>query len=432
MIFTKFILRALSVLVIVFFSNACTDQITRPSENSPSNDKTSIIILFEDNNISTRKIARQVEKDYPIKKTVNWLIKSIDRECYVYQISAQEDVDSVIANINSDPRVQIAEKINLFTTMGVAYDDPYFKLQYGLQLINADRAHKISTGKGIKMAIIDTGVDTRHPDLKHRIKETRNMTTYRTVMPGINYSRYSSFINSRDVYDIPPVKISRDYHGTAIAGVIVAIPNNKIGIVGVSPDVELLVLQACKEIPESITGVCNTYTLARALDYAIDKKVKIINMSLTGPYDPVLEILINEAIRRNITVVSSAGEIENKQSNFPASMPGVIAARSSVIEQGNFKSISVQTDTVNAPGDEIVSTTPNSNYNYFTGSSFAAAHVSGAVALLLQLDPSLTPHQVKQILLASHKGAANKMQASTIDICDALEKLNQSSRQDHC
>ena len=130
--------------------------------------------------------------------------------------------------------------------------------------------HRIATGKGVKVAQIDTGVDWRHPDLADGVTSHRNF-----------------------VDDSPYVA---EVHGTAVAGIIAARGNNGIGMVGVAPDATLLALRACwAEAPAAQPAVCNSFTLAKALQYALGERAQVINLSLTGPRDRLLERLLEVA-----------------------------------------------------------------------------------------------------------------------------------------
>src|SRR5258705_9176099 len=138
-----------------------------------------------------------------------------------------------------------------------------------------------ATGRGIRVAVIDTGGDRSHPDLRGRIDTARNFVS--------DDARFDS-----------------DIHGTAVAGIIAANADNGIGIVGLAPDAGLLVLKACwQHAIDDVRAQCNTFTLAKALTFAIDQRADIINMSLGGPNDPLLGLLIEIALTRGIIIVAA-------------------------------------------------------------------------------------------------------------------------------
>lgn len=226
---------------------------------------------------------------------------------------------------------------------------------------------KGNRGKGIKIAIIDTGCDINHKDIKDRIVDTRNFT---------NENR----ADKKDVTDY-------DGHGTHVAGIIAASGNNG-GIVGVAPKAELFILKA-------LTEKGGTYNwIIKAINYAIEKKVDIINMSFGGKYDSQqLHYAIKRAIANNILVVAAAGndgdgeEITN-EINYPAAYNEVISVGSIKYnnDESRFSSSNDEVDLV-APGQGIngrgiISLAPKNKYMELIGTSMAAPHVTGALALI--------------------------------------------------
>ncbi|MGI9234187.1 MAG: S8 family peptidase, partial [Woeseiaceae bacterium] len=201
-----------------------------------------------------------------------------------------------------------------------------------------------------------------------------------------------------------------DIHGTAVAGVIAANANNQIGIVGVAPDARVLALKACEQSgSNSRAAVCNSFTLAKAIDFAIDQRADIINLSLAGPRDELLERLIDVAVEGGAVVVGAVGRTDDFP--FPAAADNVIAV-------ANEKSASAGTTPLQAPGNQVVSTVPGSEYDFFSGSSISTAYVSGVVALIRQRKPHLSAAVVEELLhLTSSKvsGLANA--------CDALARI---------
>ncbi|MCG8434581.1 MAG: S8 family serine peptidase, partial [Gammaproteobacteria bacterium] len=186
-------------------------------------------------------------------------------------------------------------------------------------------------------------------------------------------------------------------HGTAIAGIIASQPNNEIGMVGIAPKAKLLGLRACWPLAEkSGKATCSSFTLAKALTTAITRKSDIINMSLTGPPDPLLHRLITAGLKNGIIVIGAADSTQNPSNRFPASHQGVIAVTTL------SSHVPAAADAlISAPGDEILSAVPGDSYDFFSGSSVAAAHVTGAAALLREIDPDINPQKTLDILRAS-------------------------------
>jgi subtilisin family serine protease len=294
-----------------------------------------------------------LERDYRLRAVDGWPITLLDVYCAVMAIDPGDDVEAILSRIGADPRVVLSQPLHTFAVHG-GYNDPYFAVQYGDASNQLTRMHRHATGRGVHVAVIDTGVDRHHPDLAQRIETARN------------------FVDGDTHFD-------SDIHGTAVAGIIAASADNGAGIVGVAPEADLLALKACwQTADDDISAQCSTFTLAKALTYAIEANADVINLSLGGPDDPLLALLVRIALTRGTVVVAA----QSAPHEFPADVPGVIAVRA-VDPHGT-----VAATTGNAHGvldvaaRALLSTSPGGGYDYFSGSSMAAARVAGLTALL--------------------------------------------------
>src|SRR4029079_15204987 len=162
-----------------------------------------------------------------------------------------------------------------------------------------------------------------------------------------------------------------EQHGTAVAGIIAAKADNRVGIAGVAPGARLLGLRACWQHGPSAT--CDTLSLAKALYFAVENHPDVINLSLSGPDARLLHEILNIAYARGIAVVA-AFDPKLPGGGFPASLPGVIGVSDTPVA-------GTRNDVYAAPGRDIPTTQPGGRWFLVNGSSFAAAHVSGLLAL---------------------------------------------------
>lgn len=310
-----------------------------------------------DYNSSTwsKRIASNIEKDYKLTILSQWPIKEIGEHCVVYLVNEDQQMADVINALAKDDRIDNVQTMHTFQVMASQYSDPYYRLQTNIHSMNLAEIHSQTTGKDVTIAIIDTGVDTEHPDLEGQIQQSKNFVPQK------------------------PSDSLGDIHGTAIAGVIAAKPNNDHGIVGIAPDSNVIALKACWGVKVgSLEAICNSFTLALAINTAIAMDVDILNLSLTGPYDPLLARLIEKAVQQGIIIIASQTDREDAKSGFPAQQPGVIGVRSinSKLVQSSYES---QAMTVSAPGEDILTTLPNGAYDFISGNSWPQHMYQGSL-----------------------------------------------------
>ncbi len=233
----------------------------------------------------------------------------------------------------------------------------------GIKMIGAPKIWEKSKGKGITVAILDTGCDITHPDLSERIIGGRNFTDDDNGNPDL-YTDYNG-------------------HGTHVAGTIAAVQNHN-GVIGVAPEAGLLILKVLDK-----NGSGQYDWIINGINYAVEQKVAIISMSLGGPEDvPELHQAIQNAIANQILVVCAAGnEGDGQESSDEFSYPGsyneVISVGAINLQRrsSEFSNSNNEVDLV-APGEEILSTYINGKYARLSGTSMATPHISGALALI--------------------------------------------------
>ncbi|WP_461200848.1 S8 family peptidase [Anoxybacillus sp. TBDG-1] len=261
-----------------------------------------------------------------------------------------------------------------FTYKRLGSADPKADHMYLLSLLNMDKALKLAGKSSVTVAVIDTGMDTKHPELKGRV-----LPAYNAINPAG-----------------APIK---DVHGTHVAGIIGANANNGIGAHGVNPNVKIL--------PIDVFGGgwgASDYTIAQGILYAMEKGAKVINMSLGGYFSsPILEEAVQKAIDAGITVVAAAGNEATDMYSIPASYEGVISvgATDSKNKLAEFSNYGPSVDIV-APGVDVYSPiydyTKGSSFAELSGTSMASPVVAGVASLLLSKYPNLKPYQVEWIL----------------------------------
>lgn len=307
-----------------------------------------IIIALSKSDFSEGFI-EEIKRKYDLEVLDFFPLESADS--FVVLLRTERNIFEKIDQLKGESKIILAQPNFIFQT----FSEPMRKLQYAFELMKIDKLHNFYKGKGIKVAIIDTGVDFEHKDLKDRVVFTKNFV-------------------KNDSY-------KKEIHGTAVAGVIGANINN-FGICGVAPEAEIYALRACSQLGEKAEGRCTSLSIAQAMDEAVKKNVRVINMSFGSPnYDSLLSKLIDSAAKAAIFVVAPASKMGNSIT-FPASHPEVISV-GGIDEKGNpYPSREIaEKAKVLAPAEKIFTTFPSDKHNFISGVSLSSAYVSGLLAL---------------------------------------------------
>lgn len=357
---------------------------------------------------AARATMKAIAGDYHLTQLAEWPIPLLKVHCAVFEIPKDSTLATMLEKLKTEPRVRLAQPMGVFETRSETYNDPYVGLQSGFKQLDVADAHGLSRGEGVRVAVIDTGLDINHPDLGNKVVATR------------------------DLVGGTAEQFRRDRHGTEVAGVIGALANNHLGIVGVAPGVKLIALKACWQLTDDTDAArCNSFTLAKALSAAIDLKSQVVNLSLGGPSDPLLAQLVETGIQRGIVFVGAAA---GAGPGFPQDVPGVLAVSASESGTPASESRTSTSDSLesaprrlHAPGREILTLLPKGHYDFASGSSLAVAHVTGTVALILAHHPGLEPARLYDLLDRTSAPLTSQDSASrSINACAALASMEPS------
>lgn len=322
-----------------------------------------------------RRVAKAIALRNGLALVDDWPMPLLGVDCYVMDVPVNRSAASAAADLSEQPGVAWSQPVNTFFGQAALRPDPLFSAQPSAVGWHLADLHRFADGRGVKVAIIDSMVERNHPDLAGQISIGINLVAGKRETP--------------------------EAHGTAVAGIIAAIAGNGLGIAGIAPRAQLMALRACWQA--DTRTLCDSFSLAKALYFAVDEGANVINLSLGGPSDPLLARLLDVALDRGITIVA-AYDRQRDDGGFPASHRGVIAvadAAPGMLRAGVFT----------APGRNIPTTRPGGSWALVDGSSYAAAQVSGLIALMRSRQ---TPLALRPMLV-SPQGAGG-----AIDSCASL------------
>lgn len=271
--------------------------------------------------------------------------------------------------------------------------------QYTVEKLNLTEVHKVATGREVLVAVIDSKVDINHPDLAGAIVE-----------------EYGAVGKPEQAHS----------HGTGMTGAIVS--HRKL--LGIAPNARILAVHAfsttTRQSPEATTR-----QIIAGIEWAINKGARIINMSFAGPYDPMIQLAMRNAAAKGVILIAASGNMGAKSPPlYPAADPHVIAVTATDASDTLFvQAVRGPHLAVAAPGVDVMVPAPADTYQLTTGTSVAAAHVSGVAALLLERHPSIDARTVLEVLTATArnlnpKGRDDQYGWGLIDPAAALQELD--------
>ncbi|MEM7764549.1 MAG: S8 family serine peptidase [Pseudomonadota bacterium] len=301
------------------------------------------------------RVAKRFAKKHDVTVLTQWPLQSLPIQCIVIE----KPNASTLAAIRAEPDVKWVQPFVDFTTMSMTAPTPSWPKPAGVTVGSG-------AGSGITIAVVDTSVDRTHPALQGTALRQRNFAG-----------------NLGDV--------DGEAHGTAMVGLIAARPLPDGDMVGISQAANIELLRGCWQPSDAASGRCNTLTLALALDAAVALQPDVLNLSITGPQDRVLDELVEQLTRQGTLVVAAYDERRTASLRFPTYQPGVIYAFG-VSDAAATPSGSAEV-VVGAPRHAL-SLAPAARYDLVFGHSVAAAQVSGFAALLLGVSDGVSRDQV--------------------------------------
>ncbi len=286
----------------------------------------------------------------------------------LFRIVDRRPVDTVRRELAADGRVRSVQR-NLIHVLQQA-KSPAAEgdaAQYAVAQLRLPQAHALVRGMNVTIAVIDSAVDVKHPELANSVA---------------------------DSFDALGSSEGPHTHGTGIAGAIVA----HARLMGSAPEARLLAIRAFGK--GSKGSESTSYVILRGLNYAVEHGAQIINMSFAGPKDPLIERGIAATAARDVLMVAAAGNAGAKSPPlYPAAYPNVIAVSGTDAQEKLFVASNRGSHiALAAPGADIFLPAPDDKYQIASGTSFSAAYVSGVAALILERNPELKPSDVRAIL----------------------------------
>jgi hypothetical protein len=283
-------------------------------------------------------------------------------------------------------------------------NDPFYSLQHALPRVQLPGAWERGPGSVRPLvAIVDTGIDYTHPDLAVSFGSVKGYD----FVDGDNDPRPDAIWES---------------HGTHVAGIVAASRNDNVGVAGAAP----VTLLSARALDENGTGTQDD--VADAINWAVLQGARIVNLSLGGGADPILEAAVQNAWNKGVLLVAASGNSSQGVVSYPAAYPQVIAvgALNQANELASFSSYGSQQELV-APGTTILSTYPDNDYAVASGTSMATPLVTGVAALVLAHAPNFTNQQLRTTLdtSADDLGVAGRDRTYGYGRVNALAALDQ-------
>jgi subtilisin family serine protease len=304
-------------------------------------------------------LARLESQNFPLVGGTIGLFRVVDRRA-VETVSREFGADANVRSVQPNFRYVLQDQ-----KAAVSEGDP---AQYALAKLRLPEAHTLARGANVIIAVIDSGIDVKHPELANSIA---------------------------DSFDALGSKEGSHPHGTGVAGAIVS----HARLMGSAPAARLLAIRAFGAAPSGAEST--SFIILKGLNYAAAHGAQIVNMSFAGPKDALIERGIAATAARGILMVAAGGNAGAKSPPlYPAANPNVIAVSATDAQDRLFAASNRGGYiALAAPGVDIFLPAPDEKYQMASGTSFSAAYVSGLAALMLERNPALKPDELRAILM---------------------------------
>jgi subtilisin family serine protease len=340
-----------------------------------------------------------------------------------------ESVRADAASLRDQSGVRYAEPNHTFRAAALPADR-LFTQQWALSTLNgvgAAGSWFSSAGAGVTIAVLDSGVDLSHPDLAANLWTNTREVPANGVDDDAN--GYVDDVHGADMLTRSGNPQDHFGHGTAVAGIAAARGGNGIGISGVAPRARIMPVKVLAD-----NGAGSTESVVAGLYYAVHQGAKVVNLSVNGPdHSIALDEAIRSAEAAGVIVVASAGNDganRDQQASYPASSasPNIVTVAAGSEDRGltPFSAWGRGSVDLSAPGADVLSTSVGGGYAISSGTSEAAPHVAGALAVLLSARPGSTPAQLRAALLngtSPMRHDAARVAAGRLDVTRALRRL---------
>ena len=304
-------------------------------------------------------LARLESRNFPLVRATIGLFRITDRRS-IETVSRELATDAGVRSVQPNFRYVLQDQ-----KVALTEGDP---AQYALVKLRLPEAHTLAHGANVTVAVIDSGIDLKHPEFANAIAAS---------------------------FDALGSKEGPHVHGTGVAGAIVS----HARLMGSAPAARILAIRAFGVAPNGAES--SSFVVLKGLDYAAAHGAQIVNMSFAGPKDALIERGIAAAAAKGIVMVAASGNAGPKSPPlYPAANPNVIAVSATDAQDRLFAASNRGSYiAISAPGVDVFLPAPDEKYQMASGTSFSAAYISGLAALMLERNPALKPNEVRAILM---------------------------------